>query len=45
MTLAGFVLSVLLVQGPAPGPALTPSPTRPLGTLREQATVQQDWLR
>ena len=45
MTLACFVVSALLVQAPGSGPHLTPSPTRPLGTLREQAAVQQDWLR
>ncbi|MDP3909051.1 MAG: M24 family metallopeptidase [Gemmatimonadales bacterium] len=31
----------LLVQGPA----LSVSPSRPLGTLREQAELQQDWLQ
>ena len=45
MMLAAFVLSTLLVQSPGSGPTLTPSPTRPLGTLREQAAVQQAWLR
>jgi Xaa-Pro aminopeptidase len=45
MTLAALLLSTLLVQAPAVGPRLTPSATRPLGTLREQAAVQQDWLR
>src|SRR5256886_17066947 len=47
MTFAALVLSTLLVQGPpSGGPArLTASPTRPLGFLREQAAVQQDWLR
>ena len=45
MTLASLVASLLLVQAPGPGPTLTPSPTRPLGTLREQAAVQQEWLR
>jgi Xaa-Pro aminopeptidase len=45
MTLAALVLSTVLVQAPAVGPRLTPSPTRPLGTLREQAAVQQEWLR
>src|SRR3989454_7215096 len=47
MTFAALVLSTLLVQGPPSGapPRLTASPTRPLGTLREQAAVQQEWLR
>ncbi len=45
MTLAGLVLSTLLLQAPGVGPRLTPSTTRPLGTLREQAAVQQEWLR
>src|SRR5256712_10454488 len=47
MTFAALVLSTLLVRGPPWGapPRLTASPTRPLGTLREQAAVQQEWLR
>jgi len=47
MTFAALVLSTLFVQGPPSGgpPRLTSSPTRPLGTLREQAAVQQEWLR
>jgi hypothetical protein len=45
MTFAVFVLSTLLVQAPLPVPVLTPSPNRPLGTLREQAAVEQEWLR
>ena len=47
MTFAALVLSALLVQGPPSGGPLrlTSSPTRPLGTLREQAAVQQEWLR
>src|SRR3989454_3591911 len=47
MTFAALVLSTLLVQGAPSGgpPRLTSSPTRPLGTLREQAAVQQEWLR
>ena len=45
MTLASLVASLLLAQAPGPGPILTASPTRPLGTLREQAAVQQEWLR
>jgi Xaa-Pro aminopeptidase len=34
------ILAALLVQAP-----LSATPTRPLGTLREQAVVQQEWLR
>ena len=45
MTLAGLVLSTLLLQAPPVGARLTPSATRPLGTLREQSAVQQEWLR
>src|ERR1041385_2616188 len=45
MMLAVFAFSTLVLQGPGSGPALTPSATRPLGTLREQAAVQQEWLR
>lgn len=44
-----FVLAAaLLVQVPSPPQAplpLTVTPTRPLGTLREQAALQQEWLR
>src|SRR5438552_19182845 len=42
MMLATLVSTVLLQ---APALPLTASPRRPLGTLREQAAVQQDWLR
>jgi Xaa-Pro aminopeptidase len=45
MTVTAFALTTLLLQGPGPGPALASSPPRPLGTLREQAAVQQEWLR
>src|SRR3989454_12761927 len=47
MTFAALILSTLALQGLQSGgpPRLTASPTRPLGTLREQAAVQQDWLR
>ncbi len=38
-----LALAALLSQVPAPD--LSATPTRPLGTLREQAAVQQDWLR
>jgi len=40
MTITASILAALLVQGP-----LSSTPTRPLGTLREQAAVQQAWLR
>jgi Xaa-Pro aminopeptidase len=40
-----LVLAALLQQAPPPGtPALSASPMRPLGTVREQAAVQQAWL-
>ena len=39
-----LVLAALLLQTP-PGPALTATATRPLGTLREQAALQQQWLQ
>src|SRR5438477_7969791 len=47
MTFAALILSTLALQGLQSGgpPRLTASPTRPLGTLREQAAVQQEWLR
>ena len=37
-----YVLAAILFQAPAP--QLTVTPTRPLGTLREQAVLQQQWL-
>jgi len=43
MTLATLLVSTVLLQ--ASGLPLTPSPTRPLGTLRQQAAVEQEWLR
>ena len=43
MTLVTLVVSTVLLQ--APSLPLTPSPTRPLGTLRQQAAVEQEWLR
>jgi len=43
MLLATLVVSTALLQ--APDSPLTASPQRPLGTLREQAAVQQAWLR
>src|SRR5207249_958446 len=43
MMLATLVISTALLQAPAL--PLTASPTRPLGTLREQAAVEQEWLR
>jgi len=38
-------LLAALWQHPAASPSLSPSPRHPLGTLREQAAVQQTWLR
>src|SRR5437762_12630431 len=43
MMLTTLLVSTALLQVPAL--PLTPSPIRPLGTLREQAAVQQEWLR
>src|SRR5881397_1228631 len=43
MMLATLVVSTALLQAPAL--SLTASPKHPLGTLREQAAVQQEWLR
>jgi len=40
-----LVPAVLLLQAAAPLPGLTPTALRPLGTLRQQADVQQEWLR
>jgi Xaa-Pro aminopeptidase len=45
MTITAFVLSALVLQASGPAPRLTATPTRPLGTLREQAAVQQEWVR
>lgn len=45
MTFIACVLSILVLQGAGPEPQLSTAPTRPLGTLREQAGVQQEWLR
>lgn len=42
MTLT-LLFAALLLQSPAP--QLTATATRPLGTLREQAVVQQQWLQ
>jgi Xaa-Pro aminopeptidase len=39
------VLALLLLQTPSPPPPLTVTATRPLGTLREQAVLQQQWLQ
>ena len=43
MTLGTLALTTLLLR--LQTPALAATPTRPLGTLREQAAVQQEWLR
>jgi Xaa-Pro aminopeptidase len=41
-----LLAATLLLQAPAPAALpLTISPNRPLGTLREQAALQQEWLR
>ncbi|HKW39892.1 MAG TPA: M24 family metallopeptidase [Gemmatimonadales bacterium] len=46
MTFAALVVSSLLLQSPEQPARTVPStPMRPLGTLREQADVQQQWLR
>jgi Xaa-Pro aminopeptidase len=44
MIASALLLTAVLVQSPAV-PGLSATPTRPLGTLREQATVQQAWLQ
>ena len=44
MTLPTLALAAALLQGPAAAP-LTATPGHPLGTLREQAALQQQWLR
>src|SRR5437762_13029947 len=43
MIFATLIVSTALLQGPVL--PLTTSPGRPLGTLREQAALQQEWLR
>ncbi|MGH7568914.1 MAG: M24 family metallopeptidase [Gemmatimonadales bacterium] len=45
MLLAAALVLSLAQVATTPMPGLTVSPTRPLGTLREQAAVQQEWLR
>jgi Xaa-Pro aminopeptidase len=45
MTLAPALAALALLQAPAPRLPLTITPARPLGTLREQAALQQGWLR
>lgn len=40
-----LLVPALLLQTAAALPGLTPTATRPLGTLRQQAEVQQSWLR
>ena len=44
MVLSYLLAATLLFQS-APGPDLTVTATRPLGTLREQAELQQQWLQ
>ena len=45
MSLTALMISTALLQAPTPAPPLSATPTRPLGTLREQAAVEQEWLR
>ena len=45
MTLAPVLAALALLQAPAPALPLTITPAHPLGTLREQAALQQGWLR
>lgn len=40
-----FVLAALVLQSSAAAPRLSATATRPLGTLREQAVLQQQWLQ
>jgi Xaa-Pro aminopeptidase len=44
MNVIALVSATLLLQAPQPL-RLTVTPTRPLGTLREQAVLQQQWLQ
>jgi Xaa-Pro aminopeptidase len=44
MTLAPVLAALALLQTPTPSLPLTITPARPLGTLREQAVLQQRWL-
>lgn len=44
MSVPAFALVAALLQGPGAAP-LSSTPARPLGTLREQAALQQQWLR
>src|SRR5688572_33344377 len=39
-----YVLAAVLTQAPVAA-QLTVTPSRPLGTLREQAALQQQWLQ
>jgi hypothetical protein len=40
-----YILAATLFMQAASGPHLTVTATRPLGTLREQAELQQQWLQ
>jgi len=40
-----FVLAALVLQSSAAAPRLSATAARPLGTLREQAVLQQQWLQ
>jgi Xaa-Pro aminopeptidase len=45
MVLSYFLAATVLFQATPPSPELTSTATRPLGTLREQAVLQQQWLQ
>jgi len=45
MMLSYLLASTLLLQSPSTGAPLTITANRPLGTLREQAALQQQWLQ
>ena len=45
MMLSYLLVSALLVQSPSTAAPLTVTANRPLGTLREQAALQQQWLQ
>ena len=46
MSTPALALIALLLQTPTvPAPSLSTAPGHPLGTLREQAAAQQEWLR
>src|SRR5512139_3716435 len=45
MVLSYFLAATVLLQTAPSSPQLTVTATRPLGTLREQAVLQQQWLQ